>query len=207
MAMGVPSTAELSSGPLLLASLTVGQHGLRHSPGALYRMMDFVADGGVWTEAALREHARLHNLPEPSPIQLSAFPGGSGTAPLLLVHDGHHRLVATHLGGRDFLHPQEFAITLWAYDDYLAINFRSGWVTPFDPRTHARTADFASWKDRVMEVARADPALAERMIREETGAYRVVRRYSDIASLAEDCCSLDLDRWRQERAARPGGGR
>jgi hypothetical protein len=31
--------------------------------------------------------------------------------------------------------------------DYLAVNFGRGWVTPFDPRTHVRHADFAAWKE------------------------------------------------------------
>jgi hypothetical protein len=183
-----------------LDRLTVGQHGLRHSVGSLHRMMDFVAAGGVWSLETLREHTRRHGLPEPSLIRLSAFHAGPRAAPLRLIHDGHHRLVATHLAGRGFLHPQEYAVTPWGYEDYLAVNFGRGWVTPFDPRTHARTADFAAWKRRVLEAARADPALAERMIREEPSAYRVPRRYADIASLADDCCSLELDRWRAGRS-------
>jgi hypothetical protein len=189
--------------PVQLDKLTVGQHGLRCSAGQMHGMMDFVADGGLWTESALREYAARHNLPEPSLIQLSEFPAGPDGTPLLLVHDGHHRLVATHLAGRSFLHPQEYWVTRWAYEDYLAVNFRCGWVTPFDPRTHARTADFAAWKRQVLEVARVDPAAAKRMIREQPAAYRVPRRYSDIASLARDCCSLEFDRWWQRRH-RPG---
>jgi hypothetical protein len=186
---------------LSLDRLTVGQHGLRYSAEHLHRMMDLVADDGMWTESALREYAAQHNLPEPSLIQLSEFPAGPDGTSLLLVHDGHHRLVATHLAGRTFLDPQEYRVTRWSYEDYLAVNFHCGWVTPFDPRSHARTADFAAWKRQILEVARVDPARAERLIREQAAAYRVPRRYSDVASLANDCCSLELDRWRQRRGA------
>jgi hypothetical protein len=187
---------------LSLDRLTVGQHGLRYMASDIHRMMDFVADGGIWTETALREYADCHGLPAPSLIQLSEFPAAAGEAVLLLVHDGHHRLVATHLAGRDFLHAGEYQVTRWTYEEYLAINFRCGWVTPFDPCTHARTADFGAWKARVLEMAQTDPAEAERMIRDEAAAYREPRRYSAIAALAYDCCSLELDRWVELRRRR-----
>ncbi len=194
----------MTVGRMPLDKLTVGQHGLRYAADHMHRMMDFVADGGVWSEDALRAHSGRHGL-----VRLSEFPAGPGTSALLLVHDGHHRLVATHLAGRDFLRPEEYRLTRWAYADYLAVNFRCGWVTPFDPRTHVRKADFADWKRNVLAVAREDPALAERMIREQAGAYSEPRRYSDVASLACDCCSLELDRWREGRGRRlrlPGAG-
>jgi len=187
---------------LPLDRLTVGQHGLRYEASDVHRMMDFVADGGIWTETALQDYADRHGLPSPSLIQVSEFLAGAGEATLLLIHDGHHRLVATHLAGRDFLHAEEYRLTGWTYEEYLAINFRCGWVTPIDPRSHARKADFAAWKLRVLSVAQTNPSEAERIIREETAAYREPRRYSVIAALAHDCCSLELDRWAQKRQVR-----
>ena len=187
---------------LVLAGLTVGQHGLRHAVGQMHDLMDFVAEGGVWSEAALREHAGRHGLPRPSLIRLAEFPAAPGEPPLLLIHDGHHRLVATHLAGRDFLYPEEYRVTRWAYEDYLAVNFGRGWVTPFDPRTHVRHADFAAWKEHILAVARQDQALAERLIREQPEAYRQARRYRDLAALACDGCELELERWRQKREHR-----
>jgi hypothetical protein len=192
---------------LPLDRLTVGQHGLRYTAGDIHRMMDFVADGGIWTETALRQYADRHGLPAPSLIQLSEFPAPSGEVALLLIHDGHHRLVATHLAGRDFLHAGEYQVTRWSYEEYLAINFRCGWVTPFDPRTHARKADFGAWKARVLEVAQTDLAEAERMIRDEAAAYRERRRYSAIGALSQDCCSLELDRWTKMRQRRHSQGK
>jgi hypothetical protein len=171
-----------------LDRLTVGQHGLRYAPESLRRMTDFVAGGGVWSLDVLRQYAARQSLPAPALIQLSEFPAEGGGPALLLVHDGHHRLVATHLAGRDFLLPQEYRVTRWSREDYRAVNFACGWVTPFDPRTHVRTADFAAWKRLVLEVARADPARAGRMIAEEASAYREPRRYSSVAELARDCC-------------------
>jgi hypothetical protein len=194
---------------LALARLTVGQHGLRHGAGQMHALMDFVAGGGLWSEAALREHAGRHGLPRPSLIRLAEFPAAAGGPPLLLIHDGHHRLVATHLAGRDFLDPEEYRVTRWAYEDYLAVNFGRGWVTPFDPRTHVRHADFAAWKAQILAVARLDPALAEQLIREQPESYRQVRRYRDLAALARDGCDLEPGRRRQERDPRrtPGGPR
>jgi hypothetical protein len=187
---------------LLLEALTVGQHGLRYGVEHMHRMMDFVADGGVWSEGALLRHP---GCPRPAAlIQVSALPAVGG--PMLLIHDGHHRLVATHLAGRDFLHPEEYLLTWWTWEEYRAPNFATGWVTPFDPRTQVRTADFATWKRHILETARRDPPLAERLIREQPEAYREPRRYSAIASLARDCCSLELDRWRSARERRGNQG-
>jgi hypothetical protein len=182
-----------------LAGLTVGQHGLRYAAAQMHGLMDFVADGGVWSEGALRAYATRHGLPPPSLIRLAEFPAEPGGPSLLLTHDGHHRLVATHLAGRDFLYPEEYRLTRWAYDDYLAVNFGRGWVTPFDPRTHVRHADFAAWKAQILAVAREDQALAERLIREQPEAYRQARRYRDLAALAHDGGDLELERWRQMR--------
>ena len=90
-------------------------------------------------------------------------------------------------------------MTRWTYGEYLEINFGCGWVTPFDPRTHARKADFASWKQGVIALARVDPARAEAMIRSQPSGYSEPRRYSDIGSLARDCCGLELTKWREGR--------
>jgi|SRR5947209_10737360 len=166
---------------LPLDRLIVSQHGLRCPDAELRGMIEFVAGGGVWTEAALRAHAARHRLSPPSPIRLSQFPDA------LVVHDGHHRLVATHLAGRAFLDPAEYGVTRWTYEQYLEVNFACGWVTPFNPRTHVRIADFAAWKRHVLEVARADPARALELIRREPGAYREARRYAAVADLAREC--------------------
>jgi hypothetical protein len=190
-----------------LERLTVGQHGLRYAADEFHCMMDFVADGGVWNEAALRAHAARHGRGRVSLIQLSEFSAAPGAAgPLLVVHDGHHRLVATHLAGRPFLYAEEYRVTRWTFEQYLEINFACGWVTPYDPRTHVRRADFIAWKQKVLAVALADPARAEQLIRSEAAAYREPRRYGDLHSLAFDCCSLELDRW-QERRRRAAAGR
>jgi hypothetical protein len=191
---------------LALEGLVVGQHGLRYTAAYLHHMMDFVADGGLWDAAALRDYAARHGLP-PSPlIQLSLFPGERGRPDLVLVHDGHHRLVTTHLAGRDFLDPAEYQVTRWTYEQYLETNFACGWVTPFDPRTHVRKADFGVWKRYVLEVAGTDPARAEELVRAQPSAYREPRRYSGVASLARDCCWLELARWRGRRLGGTGAG-
>jgi hypothetical protein len=189
---------------IALAALVVSQHGLRYAAEHLYGMMDFVAAGGLWSEDALRQYAARHGRRPGRLIQLSLFPGEASSPGPLVVHDGHHRLVATHLAGRAFLEPAEYQVTAWTYADYLAINFTAGWVTPFDPRSHVRTADFESWKQRVLAVAAADQAAAEQMICEQSAAYREPRRYGSIAALAGDCCGLELGRWQQRRGLTPG---
>jgi hypothetical protein len=125
----------------------------------------------------------------------------------LLVHDGHHRLVATYLAGRAFLDPAEYRVTPWTFTDYLAVNFAAGWVTPFDPRTQVRTADFAVWKRQVLEAAQRDRDEAEQMIRTQSESYRMPRRYAGVGDLARDCCWPERDRWRQQRELTAGNER
>ena len=129
-----------------LNKLYVMQDGVRAAeqiPG----MIEFVKKGGVWTLQNLQHYANQHSL-KPSPImEISLFPDGK-----LMIHDGHHRAIATYLGGRTFLYPSEFWIRNWTYEDYTGINFAARWVTPFDPRTDLRSAEIYGFKSKAMKL-------------------------------------------------------
>jgi hypothetical protein len=167
--------------PLILDELIVTQHHLRYPREQIEDMVCFMVGGGRWTRAYLDEYARIKKI-RPSPlIQVSVFEDGKK-----YLHDGHHRGVATVLGERLFFDDDEFEIRKWTYAEYLEINFAVGWVTPFDPRTHVRHADFGKWKKAIQEVALSDPARAVKMIEEQRSSYLLPRKYNGLTSLAHE---------------------
>jgi len=85
-----------------------------------------------------------NNWTEVSLIKIAQFEDGA-----LYVRDGHHRVVAVYLGGRDFLHSDEYVIQQFTYKQFTEINLDVGWVTPLDPRTEARLPELSQWKQDV----------------------------------------------------------
>lgn len=150
-------------------------------------MIQFVRDGGFWTLEALLRYASLHGQRLSPLIQLSRFEDG-----LLYIHDGHHRCVSTHLGGRDHLLESEYVVTDWTYDQYLEVNFANGWYTPFDPRTQVRVADIRPFKGLVRKklkeledgVAPFTSEGLESIIRQLTHKYARPRKFYSVADLA-----------------------
>ena len=94
--------------------------------------------------------------------------------------------LATFLGGRPTLDEKEYEVKTWTYAEYLEINFAVGWVTPFDPRTQVRHADFAHWKKVIQEVALSDTARAIKMIEEQKSSYLLPRLYSSVPQFAAE---------------------
>lgn len=166
-----------------LEKLLVTQDGLRHW-ASVQEMADYVRSGGFWTADYLAKFSRQYKLSRTSPvIALSRFEDG-----LVYVHDGHHRCVATYLGGRNYLREDEYGLTDWLYSQYTETNHRNGWYTPFDPRTHLRTANFANFKRQARRLYTADPVHAEEWVRENASLYlsagRAVTTVADLARLA-----------------------
>jgi hypothetical protein len=168
-----------------LSDLIVMQQELRY-PECLPQMIDHVKDGGLWDRAYLSSFAKANNLRQSPLIQISRFPDG-----LLFLHDGHHRSVASFLGGRKEYYPEEYQIKNWTYDQYSSINFDIGFVTPFDPRTQVRKADLASFKKKIktlaaenQEYAREIVWLASKGLCEARDIYWEPRKIKTIAELA-----------------------
>lgn len=157
----------------------VMQDDLRHE-GSLPEMIEYVQSGGFWTPDFLVEYATKHRLRTSPIIQISRFEDGQ-----LFVHDGHHRCVATWLGGRNFIRRDEYHEKEWSYDQYLEINHPNGWYTPFDPRNHVRTADFAAFKRQARDRFLADATEAERWIVENAGIYRRDKTFRLVPELAK----------------------
>ncbi len=147
---------------------------------ALDEMAEYIKGGGFWTEQYLREYATQHSIRQSPIIQLSRFDDG-----WMMIHDGHHRIGATHLAGRNYLREDEYNITDWTYDSYLEICHENNWYTPFDPRTHCRKADFAAFKKLARQrfLDGEDPKAISEWILKNPQLYvepRVVRNISQL---------------------------
>ena len=163
----------------LLSDLLVMQSDLRHWDD-LSSMIEYVKGGGFWTAEYLSDYAKSKSLPRVSPlISVSSFEDNSD-----FVHDGHHRCVATWLGGRNYLRDDEFNLTEWKYKDYLEIAPENNWYTPFDPKTHVRTADFAAFKKEARERFKSDVNVALDWLYKNLDQFRTPRTIHTVPELA-----------------------
>ena len=131
---------------LSLNNLYVMQDGVR-AVEQIPKMIEFVKQGGVWSAQNLKNYAAANGLKSAPVMEISLFPDE-----VMMIHDGHHRAIATYLGGRNFLFPEEFVVRNWTYENYMGINFSSKWVTPFNPRTELRSAEIFVFKSRAMKL-------------------------------------------------------
>ena len=66
------------------------------------------------------------------------------------LHDGHHRVAAIYMSGRDFLDVGEYVVIQSTYSAVASILFDKSFVTPYDPRTEMRLANFGAFKQHAM---------------------------------------------------------
>lgn len=147
---------------------------------AIRSMVDYVRSGGVWHQESMDEYALSTGTKASGLIQLVEFPDGK-----IMLHDGHHRGVTTYLGNRHKLNDNEFQLTKWTYEDYLDINFKNKWVTPYDPRTHIRVGDIYKFKRKILNLAEMDETLAAYTIRQSLNVYAVPRTINFVPDLAK----------------------
>jgi hypothetical protein len=165
---------------MLLHRLLVTQDSLRKSC-QIDMMVEHVRSDGFWTRDVLDAWAEANHIPRSSPlIQITEFEDDGRQ----YVHDGHHRLCATFLGGRFQLRDDEYELTRCPYAHYLEYNPEGGWFTPFDPRTEVRVADFSGYKQQALALHRQDRASGERFARENHGRYAVPRTVHTVRDLA-----------------------
>jgi hypothetical protein len=163
--------------PLLkIERLTVLHEEIRDS-ARLQDMVSYVKSGGSWTGNAPQFALSRGGW---TPIQVARLPDG-----MLLLHDGHHRAVATHLAGRDWLHQNEYELTDRPYDDFLLPNLENGWYTPLDPRTECRLAEYRLFREEVVALARRDPGIALAFIEQNRSRYACRRTISRVSELAQ----------------------
>jgi len=157
-----------------ISALRTSQAGLRLNSENRAAMARFVAQGGIFIPRSSAD--RL--------IAIDRFPDGA-----LYLRDGLHRAVAILLARPSrTLHSGEYRVLDRTYQMYLEADVRDGWVTPFDPRTEVRFADFLAFKSGLVQHCRdgGDPL---RFISERRHEYCRARTAQDtLECLAADWC-------------------
>ena len=164
-----------------LDELTVLQDDLRHF-SQMGEMIDFVRNGGFWTQEALNEFAIKTGISRVCPLMEIAY---FAEDERLMIHDGHHRAVATSFGGRDFLRSSEFTIKEWKYENYRNVNFANKWVTPLDPKKEIRFPDIGDFKKIALNILLTSEEEALRFILENKCLYARTRTVSSLAELRD----------------------
>lgn len=115
-------------------------------------MWEFVTSGGYFNKESLRKH----NPHRTSLIAIARVRAGTQNFGLrshdghyYFIRDGHHRCCIAHLF-RGCLREDEYTVEDRSIEDFEAVNFECGWVTPFNPITEVRLADFHSYKSSVL---------------------------------------------------------
>jgi len=176
---------------LNLDQLYVSQEQVREKK-ALIGMIRFVKSGLLWTKEQLASYhfEEKTHIAGGDLIAISRFPDG-----FMLVHDGHHRCVATYLASRNELHNEEYAIKDWRYEDYTVIEFKNCWVTPFDPRIECRLANFWPFKQKVLQIYKDEgEEKAIWWIKNNKEQYCHQRTINTVPDLANCLQSLQLEK-------------
>lgn len=169
----------MKDGRLQLDSLGIMHDEIRHVHQVV-EMARLVRDGLFWNRDVLHAYADAHGIPMAPLIAIAHFPDD-----WLMIRDGHHRCLATYLGGRTSLRPDEYRIEEYTYEMYAEINFEAGFVTPFDPRAEVRLPDFGSFRQEVFRLYAGSPEAAVTFIRHNKSRYARPRRYYTLAQMAE----------------------
>jgi hypothetical protein len=98
---------------------------------------------------------------------------GDGT---FYIRDGLHRVCLIHLLGRPVFE-MEYSIEYQTCESFSQINLKCGWVTPFNPQTEVRKADFHHFKQEVMKMVEENKpdAYIKRFIESGKSCYCVPR--------------------------------
>ena len=148
-------------------SLIVTQEGFRNEP-QMTDMMRFISRGGVFDIDSLGVFSNGKDI---RLISISIFEDER-----CFIHDGHHRVAAIYLGGRDFLYKSEYTIKSWTYLDYMESNLEKGWITPFDPRCEVRLSDYTEFKNDIKSIMGSNKEFIDFVIRANRATYVLPRR-------------------------------
>lgn len=142
-------------------------------------MVDYVFGGGRWTKEALQAYALRNGLRAGPQILITLLPDG-----VKMIHDGHHRCLATLLAGRKYLDENEYATLVLTYEQYKEINFKVPYITPFDPMTEVRVPDWSPFKVKALALAINSEDMARQYILAHRELYvrsRTISRLSEMA--------------------------
>jgi hypothetical protein len=162
---------------LYIRDLAVTQCGFRNER-QIDDMIVFVSSGGIFSAESLGEHS---NGADKRLINLAKFEDGR-----YFIHDGHHRIASIYLGGRKWLHKEEYTVKKWKYSDYTDISFENKWITPYDPRIEVRIPDYEAFKRNVQYcLTNGGEKAAEEYIRKRHDTYTRERRVLTIRDLIQ----------------------
>ena len=169
----------MRDGRLDLDTLGIMHDELRHMHQVV-EMAQLVRADLFWTRDVLRAYADTHGMPVAPLIAIAHFPDG-----WLMIRDGHHRCLATYIGGRAYLRHDEYSLEEYTYEMYAQINFVAGFVTPFDPRTEVRLPDFGSFRQEALRLYARNPEAAVEFVRQNKLRYARPRRHYNLSQMAE----------------------
>lgn len=152
---------------LKIHTLSVMQEGFRNEP-QMTDMVRFISCGGVFDVDSLNAFSNGTDI---RPISISIFEDGRH-----YIHDGHHRVAAIYLGGRDFLHQSEYTVRRWIYSEYAESNIENGWITPMDPRHQVRANDYTEFKKKIKEIVKYSKKDVDFVIHANRDSYLLPRR-------------------------------
>lgn len=116
--------------------------------------------------------ARLEKGERLTPINLSLMEDW-----VTYLHDGMHRLCAMHLYGMTHITEEMYVAKVMTYEQYASINWKVGYVTPFNIRTECRIPDLYKWKSEVFRIkGESGEAWAEMFIACNKESYIEKRR-------------------------------
>jgi hypothetical protein len=127
----------------------------------VHELADFVRQGGVFS---CRGEGPCNYQ---NKIKIARFEDGVN-----YVRDGHHRVSAVLIAGRDYLDWDEVVVEDWKYEQWLLPNLEVGWVTPHDPRYEVRVHDLSSWKEKLRELNDIDKLSSIVRLRENYCEFR-----------------------------------
>jgi hypothetical protein len=122
-------------------------------------------------------------LKKPIPIILAQFPDDK-----LYLWDGHHRVVAIYLGGRDELLAEEYMVMKCNFAFAKTIHLAQWFLTPFDPRTEIRLAEFGTWKQEVGELLHKQKKSKEEIalyIKQNKSRYATSRTFHTVREMLQ----------------------
>ena len=147
-------------------------------------MVEHVGSDGIFSMESIEAHCADNAIPH-ALMRIVQFEDGA-----LFLSDGHHRAIGILEGGRNELHPDEFFVERWKYQDYNDIVFTypdgkwMGWITPHDPWQEVRLPELGKFKFEVQRIWKDDgPESATQYINENRHLYCKKRTVNSIAQL------------------------
>lgn len=161
-----------------LAQLWVTQNGLRKLE-QLTPMVEFLKRGGSFTKDALLAFRVATWLPGTGKlVHIAELPDRRW-----YIHDGHHRMVAMWLAGRNCIHKDEYELVNYSYRDYSTPNFKKQWYTPFNLISECRVADLTVFRLGLAALDNDEDRL--RYINTNAWQFKAPRQFQKLQEMAE----------------------